>query len=104
MAHRSIVGGVAALATLGAAVQAAAEGQPPAGPRIDLGAHAFLDWTEAEPEAGGSFEDKEITVLRFDATRTDGPSTLVLEADISQEEFTVHDAFLDWRLGEPRFR
>ena len=67
---------------------------------MQFGAHAFLDWTQAEPETGGSFEDREISVLRFDATRTDGPATLVLEADVSQHEFTVHDAFLDWRLGD----
>ncbi len=100
MAHRNVVGGATvALAALGMAGTAGAEEQAAGAVRWDFGAHTFADWTEAEPEAGGSFEDNDLTLLRFDATRAAGPTTLVLEADISQNEFTVHDAFLDWRLG-----
>ncbi len=100
MAHWNLVGGTTvALAALGMAGTAGAEQQAAGAVRWDFGGHAFADWTGAETEAGATPEDRDISVLRFDATRTAGPTTLVLEADISQNEFSVHDAFLDWRLG-----
>jgi phosphate-selective porin OprO and OprP len=105
MSLRITIGGAAlvfaALGSQGAAAgEAAGDKETSNAPSWTLGAHAFADWTGAEVETGASPEDREITLLRFDATRKYRSTTLVLEADISQNEFTVHDAFLDVPLGD----
>ncbi|MBY0565069.1 MAG: OprO/OprP family phosphate-selective porin [Hyphomonadaceae bacterium] len=103
-ATRTVTAPGAALLALTAAASGAAAAAEPHAPAADgglqLGAHAFFDWSGADLSTGSTPEDREITLMRLDMSQRTDWGAIIGEVDLANQEFTVTDAFAEVKLDD----